>query len=375
MFWYAPITAWVKRAFEQHWWLMPLFIFLVWRTGIEVIGRIAFDASLVSPWYNNPSPPLWARWDSGWYWSIVNLGYSVRAGTMANVAFFPLYPMVWRVFQSVFGMPSFYAGILVAHLFAIATFFVWFRFVMIKYGTQVACRSLILFSCYPASFFLISVYSESTLIFFVVVCFALAAQKRFGLSSVAAALASAARPVGILLWPSVLVLWIVSHKLRKLRIRNGIPLLLVPSLGLIAFSLFLWLKVGNPFAWFAAQASAGRGFTAPWLLLWAYMHNVATGGEFWMRHLAELAALTLVVFHLPAMWRMEKGYAVYAALSAMPYLLSNTLTSIQRFVLAIVPLFLVLGMKRDRVFFGYIIIFTPLLVFSIFQFVRWQWAG
>src|SRR4051812_3898656 len=34
----------------------------------------------------------WARWDSGWYMTIVEHGYQPRRGSQSNLAFFPLYP-------------------------------------------------------------------------------------------------------------------------------------------------------------------------------------------------------------------------------------------------------------------------------------------
>lgn len=59
------------------------------------------------------------QWDAGWYFSIVQNGYQFIANAQCNVAFFPMFPMVWKlggfsvVAISLFNIMCFIAGILV----------------------------------------------------------------------------------------------------------------------------------------------------------------------------------------------------------------------------------------------------------------------
>ena len=59
----------------------------------RIAGHLSADAY---PFVN-----MWARWDSGWYLDIAEHGYSFVPGKQSNVAFFPLYPDLIRLFHFV----------------------------------------------------------------------------------------------------------------------------------------------------------------------------------------------------------------------------------------------------------------------------------
>lgn len=294
---------------------------------------------------------------------------------MSNVTFFPLYPLVWKLVQELTRLPSFHASLLVSSMLTLSAYLVLYRWVSVQYGRTSALRALIALSVFPTSFFLISAYSESALLLPVALAFLFASRRRWVFAAVVAAIASAARPVGILLWPTLLWMWWRGGAMRHASYREIVSMILLPPVGLILFSLFLWYKVGDPLAWLHFQGEAGREFVFPVFLIWAYLKNIATQGEFWLRHLIEMVALLFVVINLPALYRLHSGYAFYALLNLVPALLSNTFTSIQRFILAIVPLFVVMGMKQRHTFVAYLVVCVPLLGYSIWRFLYWQWAG
>jgi hypothetical protein len=368
------IISWYLR----YWWLTPLTVFIIWRVVIEIVGQVAFSmtSNFISPWVNNPNPPLWARWDSGWYDSIIRYGYNLReSGKMSNVTFFPLYTLLWKVVDFFTPLKGFASALLASNILTLFSFSIFYRWVSEKWDKGVALKSLIALAVFPTSFFLISAYSESTLLFLVVSILLFSSRRRWILAAIMAGLASAARPTGILLWPLLFGLWWFDNPDKPKSRREFLALLFLPPLGLILFSVYLYFQVGNPFAWFQAQSSAGREIISPINLLWAYTKNIFTNGDYWLQHLAEMAALFFVVVLLPKLKKIHPVYVFYAILNLLPSLFSNTLTSIQRFVLIIAPLFVVVALQKRWLYVVYCIVASGLLFYSIFRFVTLQWAG
>lgn len=109
----------------------------------------------------------WARFDSGWYWSIIERGYQTSENGQANAAFFPLYPLlvyplslplraVWNDAQSFYA-----AGILVSHVafgFALAGVG---RLGSDLVGRPAADRAVWLIALYPFSYFFSAAYTEA----------------------------------------------------------------------------------------------------------------------------------------------------------------------------------------------------------------------
>jgi hypothetical protein len=367
----------LRELYQNHWWLAPLTMIIFWRVGLEIIGRstLAFTTPVLNPWPADPNPPLWARWDSGWYSAILSYGYQLRAGMMSNVTFFPLYPLLWKIVWLVSGLPRLAAGVLTANLLTIAGTIATYRWAQVTYGNTTAQRTLAWLLIFPTSFFLAAAYSESTLVLLVALTLLAAERRQWLLAALVAALASAARPVGIALWPALITMWWQATKSPR-PWRSGIAVLLLPPVGLTAFSAYLWYATGDSLAWLHGQAMAARGYVFPLRLLAAYMRNVATLGELWLTHLGELAALGFAAALLPRLWRQNRGHAVLVLGLLAPPLFTNTLTSFPRFTLVALPLFATLAQTKQRwLTWTYAAISLPLLAFGVYCFVTWWWAG
>ncbi len=368
----------IRALYARHWWLTPLTIFIIWRIALEIIGQIFFSISGVpiSNWKEIPFPPLWARWDSGWYASILNYGYNLRGpGVMSNVTFFPLFPLIWKFFEIITPLKGFMAALVVNNILALLGFTVFFRWVEENWNKLVALKSLVALLIFPTSFFFISAYSESTLFLFIASTLLFSSRKQWLYAATTVALAGAARPTGILLWPLLAWLWWSSHSNKSKPWREFFAILLIPPIGLLLFSLHLYFRSGNPFAWLSKQADAGRGLVSPFALLWAYIRNILSRGDYWLKHLAEMAALIFVIILIPKLKKIHPAYVLYAMLNLLPSLLSNTLTSLQRFVLVLAPIFVVVALQKRWLYVFYSTAAIILLFYSVFRFVSFQWAG
>lgn len=110
-----------RLAIGQRWWLAPVVAFAVTRLIVFLagyLGEIALPGNVGDDYWHvapdNLFIDLWARWDSGFYLTIIEQGYSYSATGMSNVAFFPVYPLLVNLVNSVIGNAAL-AGILVSN--------------------------------------------------------------------------------------------------------------------------------------------------------------------------------------------------------------------------------------------------------------------
>lgn len=112
--------------------------------------------------------PLYAKFDSGWYLSIIDWGYGPPppAGKPSAHAFFPLYPWTAKVLHRTFAMDGFHAGMLVAYLALFLAMPLFFREARERLGDAGARRAVGFVLLFPTAFFLASMYAESTFFLF-----------------------------------------------------------------------------------------------------------------------------------------------------------------------------------------------------------------
>jgi hypothetical protein len=133
------------------------------------------------------------------------------------------------------------------------------RLVELELGARFERPVLMLVALWPASFFFSAPYSESLFLALSVGVFYAARTDRIPLAAGLCALATAARPTGVLL---VLPLAWMAWKAGKLR------WLAVAPLGAVAFSAGLGLNGLRPFGWFDVEREWGHVFKGPAAGIW-----------------------------------------------------------------------------------------------------------
>lgn len=370
---FSNLQNFISNLFKRYWWLTPIFIFLVWRLVVEIVGQSSPAAALIL----GQNKTIWWQWDSNWYGSIVHQGYSWHKGAQSNVTFFPLFPLLWRGLLSLTAWQSAVCAQIVSNFLALGSFIIFYYWVLVAFNKNIAWRALLALAVFPTSFFLVSVYSESTFLILVALVFLLAHKEKWMWAAAVAALASAARPPGIFLCPLLLWLWYIQTKKSGIRKWSDFfSLLVLPPLGLIFFSLYLWYQVGDPFAWFRAQVEYGRSLgVSPFRLIFSYIKYIIIGGENRWRYFFEILTMIFVGFSLPKVYRLNLAYSFFVLLNFVPSFFSNTFTSVQRFTLMLLPIFIVVAMQKRFVYYLYLLFSFCFLVFNILRFVNLRWAG
>ncbi len=117
--------------------------------------------------------PLYAKFDSGWYLSIIEWGYGPPPppGKPSSHAFFPLYPLTAKVLRDTFALDGFHAGLIVSYLCLFLAASLFLREGIERLGERDAWRAVAFLLLFPTAFFFAAVYAESMELLFALLAF------------------------------------------------------------------------------------------------------------------------------------------------------------------------------------------------------------
>jgi Gpi18-like mannosyltransferase len=302
----------------------------------------------------------WAQWDSGWYHRIAADGYSYVAGQQSTVAFFPTYPVVVGALGVLVDDPylagiavTLAAGVAVAALFA-----AWAR---PRLSPTAAWAALLAFLLFPYAFFLYGVvYADALFVAALLGAFLLLDDDHPVLAGLAGAVATAARPVGIVL--------IVGLALRALerrgalraegrwidwrRLRPADAGVLLSVLGIAGWCVYLWARFDDPFAFASAQGAWDQGAGPATWLKFQFFEDITDlrSPRAWLLYMAHPVLTIAATCLLPRVFRrFGAGYGVYAALLiGVSALSTKNFFGMARYLLAAFPCFAALGEVLDE---------------------------
>lgn len=330
------------------------------------------------------------RWDSIHYLAISEHGY-----TAMHSVFFPLYPLLIRLFAPLAGSPA-GAGILISLCAFAGAVVVIHRLAEIELGRSAADATVLLICVFPLSFFFSAVYTESLFLLVSAGALLAARTQRWATAAGLAALAALTRNVGILLVVPLAIWWWQSPDRRA---RDAAWLLLPAA----AVALYLGSLELHGISWrapFSQETAWMRHSTGPLVAAWlALRTGVASAASIvggaaviapsdaglvtpdadsvWL--LAVLSVSALLV--LRTLRRLPLAYGAYAVLSlALVISAPNTgqpLASVDRYVLVILPLWMMAGETIARRGLGRatVAIGLPLLAVNTAFFAAWAFIA
>ena len=200
------------------------------------------------------------RWDAGWYYVLVNEGYSYIPGQQSNVAFFPLYPLLVKGLVTITGLNTPIAGFLVSNICLIFALFFTYKIAAIYLQEEFCTRVLVLILTFPVSFFFSSLYTESLYLLTISASFYFFYKENYIAAGIWGFLASLTRlATGVLLIVAFAIDLLIKYwKERKLKI-SVISLLFVPC-GLLSYMYFLYSKFGDPWLFSTGSKRMGQNF-------------------------------------------------------------------------------------------------------------------
>ncbi len=313
-----------------------------------------------------------SRWDGEWYLKIIQNGYSwAGPQVQANVAFFPLYPLLGKVF-SWFLIDSTLSLFLVSNLSFLAFCLVFYQLVSLVKNKKIALQSVFYINVFPLSFLFSCLYTESLFLLLVSLSFYLAYKQKWWLTGLSGYLASLTRSSGVLLF-LVLVYWYlaVEKKIKK----SFFPLFLVP-LGTLTYMIYLHFKVGDALAFYKVLSAWKIVTVPPWVLVAEtvkFLLSVPSSSYFFAIVFFDLMVICFFLFLFLSSWsKTEKPFILYNFLILMLALTKMwqpnffyPAGSVSRYLLEAFPLFWVLAvLTQKKPWLAYTYLFFCLILFG-----------
>jgi hypothetical protein len=345
------------------------------------------------------------RWDSGWYLALVRGGYNGFPDPSATV-FFPMYPALIWLATKLTGQ-IYLSGLLVSNLAFLAALGFLYAFAKIEYGEETAGRAVLYLAASPPAFFASTIYTESTFLLFILAALYFARKQNWLLAGVSGMLAAATRNTGIVI-AVVIALegywqnggrflarpfhWSDQWSLLKNSLVTWLkswPALLAAtasSLGLLAYMIYLKITFNDPLAFIHQQSNWKRDLSINFIhqlyrdARWRFnfQEDFWTGRMMDVNAVQDLAATTVfAILVLAVILKLRPSLAVYSLATFAIPLLTGRFYSMRRFVLMLIPCFLLLAIwgKRPWVDRLILIVFLPLQAYLAILFSHWYFAG
>jgi Gpi18-like mannosyltransferase len=236
----------------------------VWSATIVV--HLSVSALAWLPRGGSRTPNLWMvalgwnGWDAQHYVHIAESGYHLGPGFPA---FFPLYPLLIHVFDAVLPGGALVSALFVANAAAFGALTMLYRLADHEFGPQVAQRAAWYLAAFPMGFFLFIGYNESLFLLLAVGALYAGRRGHWWLAGVLGALSSATRLFGVLLIAPLAIEYLRQLGWRPRRIQPDVLGLALVPLGVLGYSVYCLVELGNPLAFSTAQDQWGRRYTFP----------------------------------------------------------------------------------------------------------------
>ena len=340
-----------------------------------------------------------SRWDAVHFQTIASRGYV----DFEDLAFFPLYPLAARAAGWLTG--SLLAGGALVSLVAFAAgLYAVHRLAELELGAAAARRAVWLLAFFPTAVFFTAFYSEALYLALTAGAVYLARTGRFAWACTLGAAASATRNTGVLVVVPIALLYLYGPRAdrapapsRGWRPRYPVRadlawLALVPA-GLVAYSLFQWIRWDDPLATWHVQTFWSRGFHGPFSAVWyAVPETIEAAGELFTgsndtfesptAKLALFGSLVLAAAALVGVFRrLPPAYGAYLLVALVPPLSSpwpeHPLMSFPRFLAVLFPIHMWLAIHTagPRRLAAVLVAFAAMLGVLTAKFATWGWAG
>lgn len=363
-----------------------IWMVLVWLLIVNAFALIAFNrlnltqdtafewmgnGVILQPAHSWDIIKIHSRWDSYWYLDIAEHGYYLRGEKdIANVVFFPLYPLLIRGLNPLTGGDLILSGWIVSSVFLILAAGMLIRLTQIFHPEIDPVLPVMFLLIFPTAFKLNAVYSESLFLFLSLAMVYYARQQRFFIASLFAGLASATRIAGLFLCVLLLVEFIQSQGIKALFSKRVLPLILAPS-GAICFFLYHLAAFGDFFLYLKIQANWGRDFEF-------------SAKDFMMKNSPYLINMISDMFFtffsimigLFSLKRLRISYGVYMLVSMGVALSTGTLLAMGRYSMMLFPIYLTaasLGSHLGRM--AWMLVSALLMALHIICYVNHYWVG
>ena len=372
------INAWRQDAdFRKSFYIFSLSKIIILVIGILatllIPAAVTHRQIVTENWFLN----AWAQYDARAYLDIAQNGYNAQFPGGGNYAWYPLYPLLIKIFSFIgYDLSAF----LISNIASFIAIFYLFRLVKEEFGNKIAKKTILYLSFFPTVYFLTAMYAESMLLMLTVMSFYYAKKDKWIHACVLGLFASMTRIQGALLFFPIAYMYCRSRNFNLMSIgKRSLSLLLIP-LGALIVMLYHYAVTGNAFIQFSTQAAYGRVLAAPWKSFETAILNIIspTSTEYLLYNAFNLVmALGFIFLAVYSFRLLKKEYGIYFLISMLVPISSMTLLSISRHDLVMFPAFIVMAKMAEKKKYGialgviYVVFFALLLFFTARHVNEW----
>lgn len=330
-----------------------------------------------------------ATYDSQYYIKIAEDGY--LNGPMNNklYAFYPLYPILIKIFSPVFLHDSFLTGIFISFICSFFAIIFLYKLLRLDSEEKTAILTVFYYLIFPAAIFYCAIYTESLFFLLSVLAFYFARERKWLLVGLFGFLAALTKAQGVLLVVPLAIEYLMSDegKLNWSNARtklnnNDLGLVLLIPAGLLSFFIYSFLTKGSFFLplqvqgiWYRKPMGIGNFVNV--LDRGLFHFNTLPFHNYRLSMLDFLFSIIFLLLLIPMVKKIRLSYIIYSFLLIFVPLSTGTTASMIRYLSVSFPHFLFLaqvGEKSKTINAIIILIFVSLLLYMGIRFVDWHWA-
>lgn len=321
-----------------------VFLFLLTYIGSLVFPKIANGGiGAIGPGKAFDFLASWAQWDGGHFINIARFGYFGPQ----EYAFFPLFPNLIKL-VSIFTFGNYVlAGLLVSNISFFLFLIFFYKLIDKKFGQKIANTAIFTFLVFPTSYFGAAVYSESVFLFLAVLVLYYLENKKLFYAAIASLFAGATRLIGIFLIIPIAWSYLESISFKIKNLDWKILLLPLSISGLFLYSLYLYLKFGDPFYFSTVESVWHRSLVNPITTIYSYL-AVNPFAKPFNDYLDFAVTLGFLAILVTGFKKIPKSWWLYSLLVILLPASTGTLTSMPRYALSAFPVFALVAIYLEN---------------------------
>jgi Gpi18-like mannosyltransferase len=300
----------------------------------------------------NNSLSFLSNWDGPNYLEISRTGYATA--DLSN--FFPLYPIAIHVVGYVISSPL-DSALLISWVCFIGAIYYYLEIVKFLFkvdDSRDALKGVAFFMLFPTAVFFLATYTESMLALFALGGIYYAFRQRYISAALFLLFATATHITGVFVLLLVaMILWE-----EKERLRNIIVTIVIGSLGLVSYMVYLYARFNNPLEFISAQQKHG------WL---QHTVNDPNYGIGWLNVIFIILIISAIVYW----WNRRRSFSIYSLLFLLIPIVGGQFGGFNRYVLMIFPVQLMLygRFRNSKIAYPLCICLTTILwAYFLFQY-------
>jgi Gpi18-like mannosyltransferase len=357
---------------------LAILIFIVTKIIVFVVGFVAFYQNAgVAP---SSITELFNRWDAPHYIDIAKDWYVSDPSLDAYnfIAFFPLYPILIRMFALNLNYINL-SALIVANVCSVIVFLYLYKLAKLEFNEGIAVKAVLFLSIFPTAYFFSAPYTESLFFALTIASIYYARLGKWSFAGTLSIFATLTRIYGLILVPALIIEYYHQKGWKPKKTDFKLIWTTLASVGFLIYLAINKHVTGAFFTFMEIQRRHWYNTFDPLLGLsraygWANSNNYPDNVVIGIAPIA-FAIFGLIMVGISVWKRLRPVYITYMFFTWVLAVSTSMWISVPRYIMAMFPMFMLFGLlstKRKIVALTIIIVSVALLCYFTGVFA-WGW--